>query len=552
MEGKKLIPWMRIPNRMRTEAATRHAPLTSGLTGRTVREYGANYSNESVAEIGQEDGNASLNDSGVWGANAKKVWAVRMLRRGHRVNMHLIGHQLRDALLDVYRLLDHALPRTQDAEQQALDAVDERTMTAIEKENKRQEIKAEGLAFPHWLAHSALYTHARSILTPAIIVGLLLSGCGGITTKRIAGCGAAQSAPGNQQAPVVAALVPVGSDSATASTIASTINTVTAGAKTLNARFVLNGIGVGLGAPNLLVNTEMVADGPNPLMRKTNLECKTKLIIKETEQLSKNSAPATLDTISALSNLRDDLKGIPGQPIDVVVTGSAQTRTQLGDNTFLDLRDPAVLRSPVNAINQLAKAGLNFRCDGWRITWVGGSTDTSGKPLSAETDSEEKAFWRMYFQHCGGTLVAYSPQIAQFPVPGGAIEPADVQIIRIPVVRTPHTIKATLDSKVLFDISSAVLRAGADNELRQILPLLSETKGEIDVAGYTDDTGNDAINRPLSQARAATVATWLERNAAVPAWRLRVLGFGSRDPVRCNCTASGRAKNRRVVVTIHR
>ena len=131
-----------------------------GLTGRTVRRYGANYTDHDVELMGQEDGNASLNDTGLWGRNALRVWALRVLNRGHRVNMHLIGNALRAQLLDVYRQLDPMVERTHKALQDVLDAIEEYLMAAVEKERKRQEIKHEGLAFPHWIAHSGLYTLA--------------------------------------------------------------------------------------------------------------------------------------------------------------------------------------------------------------------------------------------------------------------------------------------------------------------------------------------------------------------------------------------------------
>lgn len=391
------------------------------------------------------------------------------------------------------------------------------------------------------------------ILAPAVATGLAFAGCGEIKTIHAAGCVDPPASTTGKRSPVVAALLPDGPTTPSmSSTVARTMTMVTQGSEAMKARFLLNGVGDGLGMPNLLVNTDMVGEGPNALFRKTNLKCKTKLITKETATLARVTPPPTLDDISAFSALNDDLKDIPGQPVDVVIVGSALTRTEIADGVFLDLNSPRTLSNPAGAINTLAKDGLNFRCDGWRVTWVNGSTTATGKPVSAETDSQLKVFWRLYFVHCGGELVAYSPQIAQFPVQGGAINAAYLATIPIHVKRTGTRIIATLNSRVLFAFASAVLRRRADGELRQVIPLLKHTSGAIHIAGYTDSTGTNTINKPLSMARAMTVARWLERNAGLPAARIHVHGFGSSDPIACNCTTGGRARNRRVTVTIDR
>jgi outer membrane protein OmpA-like peptidoglycan-associated protein/osmotically-inducible protein OsmY len=68
---------------------------------------------------------------------------------------------------------------------------------------------------------------------------------------------------------------------------------------------------------------------------------------------------------------------------------------------------------------------------------------------------------------------------------------------------------------------------------------------QIEVAGYTDNTGDDSINIPLSQSRAEAVANVLVK-AGVPVSRLSAVGYGSADPIASNDTEAGRAKNRRI------
>lgn len=65
------------------------------------------------------------------------------------------------------------------------------------------------------------------------------------------------------------------------------------------------------------------------------------------------------------------------------------------------------------------------------------------------------------------------------------------------------------------------------------------------INGHTDDTGDAARNRSLSERRAASVKRALV-DAGVAADRLTTKGFGSTVPIAGNDSAEGKARNRRV------
>ncbi|BBX63346.1 peptidoglycan-binding protein ArfA [Mycobacterium saskatchewanense] len=69
------------------------------------------------------------------------------------------------------------------------------------------------------------------------------------------------------------------------------------------------------------------------------------------------------------------------------------------------------------------------------------------------------------------------------------------------------------------------------------------------INGYTDNSGTEAMNIPLSTQRAQTVADFLTAHG-VAANQLIVKGLGSVNPVAPNDTADGRAKNRRVELVV--
>ena len=70
------------------------------------------------------------------------------------------------------------------------------------------------------------------------------------------------------------------------------------------------------------------------------------------------------------------------------------------------------------------------------------------------------------------------------------------------------------------------------------------------IDGYTDITGKASVNKIISQERAETVKHYLIKKGIEPR-RLIAKGHGSREPIASNRTKAGRAKNRRVRITLY-
>ena len=79
--------------------------------------------------------------------------------------------------------------------------------------------------------------------------------------------------------------------------------------------------------------------------------------------------------------------------------------------------------------------------------------------------------------------------------------------------------------------------------------LIQQPSETVQVFGYTDSTGTDAINYPLSENRALTVKNFLV-SRGVAAQRISTQGLGPQNPVASNATAEGRAANRRVEIYV--
>lgn len=111
-------------------------------------------------------------------------------------------------------------------------------------------------------------------------------------------------------------------------------------------------------------------------------------------------------------------------------------------------------------------------------------------------------------------------------------------------------VKVTFASGILFPTNGSTLSSSAKSDLAQFAGVLkNNTDCEVSIQGYTDATGNDGINLPLSQKRAEAVYNYLASCGVTSRQVKNVQGFGSADPV-VNTTAAC-AQNRRVEVYMY-
>jgi outer membrane protein OmpA-like peptidoglycan-associated protein len=121
---------------------------------------------------------------------------------------------------------------------------------------------------------------------------------------------------------------------------------------------------------------------------------------------------------------------------------------------------------------------------------------------------------------------------------------------QVETVNDGQAIKVTFDSGILFATNSSTLNVASKTALTQFAASLqSNPDTDIQILGFTDSTGSDKINIPLSEGRASSVKIFLEGQGVV-ADRLTSQGLGASNPVADNATPAGRTQNRRVEVYI--
>lgn len=105
-----------------------------------------------------------------------------------------------------------------------------------------------------------------------------------------------------------------------------------------------------------------------------------------------------------------------------------------------------------------------------------------------------------------------------------------------------------------FDSGKASFRPEAIPVLEQMLDQITVSGLAVQITGHTDNSGDPSANLTLSKRRAEAIAAWLQTNASssFPKERVRTRAYGDQQPIADNTTAEGKAKNRRVEVSLVR
>lgn len=112
--------------------------------------------------------------------------------------------------------------------------------------------------------------------------------------------------------------------------------------------------------------------------------------------------------------------------------------------------------------------------------------------------------------------------------------------------------------RILFDSGEAILQPAGEAVLRKIAGILAQHPTlKIHVIGHTDNVpiragarSRFASNWDLSAGRALAAVRFLTETAGVDPRRVGAVGYGEFRPLADNATAEGRAKNRRIAITI--
>jgi chemotaxis protein MotB len=124
---------------------------------------------------------------------------------------------------------------------------------------------------------------------------------------------------------------------------------------------------------------------------------------------------------------------------------------------------------------------------------------------------------------------------------------------KVRITQNGRGVTLDINASVLFDEGQAALAGNAGETLAAVAGVLKDDPHAIEVEGHTDNMpiSNPAFpsNWELSAVRASTVVRLFAQNG-VQDGRMAAVGRGANGPIASNDDPAGRARNRRVAVTI--
>lgn len=105
------------------------------------------------------------------------------------------------------------------------------------------------------------------------------------------------------------------------------------------------------------------------------------------------------------------------------------------------------------------------------------------------------------------------------------------------------------NTKVRFATGSATIDRGNEDLLQRLAETARSCSGDLNVVGHTDSRGAADANQALSLARAQAVGDALVQ-LGIESSRVSAKGVGESNPIAENETPEGRARNRRIAITV--
>jgi outer membrane protein OmpA-like peptidoglycan-associated protein len=162
-------------------------------------------------------------------------------------------------------------------------------------------------------------------------------------------------------------------------------------------------------------------------------------------------------------------------------------------------------------------------------------------------------FYRAYDYYYKGSQPPSPSPAPPKPEPSPPLPPSAPRKATPPTPKPAPPVKVIdkMTLQVLFDFNKDTLTEADLKELQKVVAFVKKyPSARIRLDGYTDSIGTDAYNIKLSEKRATAVMNYLVKEAGVESSKITAVGHGKADPVADNETAEGRAKNRRVEISI--
>ena len=133
------------------------------------------------------------------------------------------------------------------------------------------------------------------------------------------------------------------------------------------------------------------------------------------------------------------------------------------------------------------------------------------------------------------------------PAPAPAAKPKPAPVVEKAPEPAPVKEKVTMTLNVEFDTNKTTVKEKYYDDIKKVADFMKENPdATAAIEGHTDNLGNDAFNKALSEKRAKNVRQYMIDKFGMDGKRITAAGFGEEVPIAGNDTALGRQKNRRV------
>jgi outer membrane protein OmpA-like peptidoglycan-associated protein len=154
-----------------------------------------------------------------------------------------------------------------------------------------------------------------------------------------------------------------------------------------------------------------------------------------------------------------------------------------------------------------------------------------------------------FVKNLGAKISKKLPDGTELSIAENSVENSLISFIEDKNKPVDKTTWFTFD-RLYFETGKSTLKAESQEQLKNIAAILKAYPNvQLKMGGYTDNTGDAAVNQKISNERANTAMQALVK-LGVDAKRLSAEGYGQDHPVASNDTPEGRAQNRRIDVRV--
>lgn len=193
---------------------------------------------------------------------------------------------------------------------------------------------------------------------------------------------------------------------------------------------------------------------------------------------------------------------------------------------------------------------------------VGANMDSLGHTMDSATDvmkadamaARESIEGKLneagdFVRDLGVVIVKKLPDGKEIKVAENSVENKLIMFIEDKDKPVDKTTWFTFD-RLYFEPGKSVLKAESQGQINNIdAILIAYPTVKLKIGGYTDNTGDAAVNKKISDERANVAKNELVK-MGIDAKRLDAEGYGAEHPIASNDTPEGRAQNRRIDIRV--